>query len=110
MLKRIMLYNLMVMFLMPDFASADWGDVNLFTIITGVVQEPPETRDDLVYQGSTGNESDTDVGYVWLKKGYDFLVRSGANGKLYVTIGIWGTWETTRIYYFDNVIITFIER
>jgi hypothetical protein len=73
MLKRIMLYNLMLMFLMADFASADWGDVNLFTIITGVVQEPPETRDDLVYQGSTGNGSDTDVGYVWLKKGYDFL-------------------------------------
>jgi hypothetical protein len=65
MLKRIMLYNLMVMFLMADFASADWGDVNLFTIITGIVQEPPETRDDLVYQGSTGNESDTDVGYGW---------------------------------------------
>jgi hypothetical protein len=92
------------------FASADWGNVNLFTIITGVVQEPPETPDGLVYQGSTGNGSETDVGYVWLKKDYNFIVQSGTDGILYVVIGVWGTWETTRMYYFDNVRITFTER
>jgi hypothetical protein len=106
-LKPNRLYHINVKY---TFASADWGDVNLFTIITGVVQEPPQTRYDLVCQGDTGNGSDTNVGYIWLRKDYDFFVRSSHDGKLYVVIGIWGTWETTRIYYFDNVKITFTER
>lgn len=106
-LKPDSLYHVNVRY---AFASADWGDVNHFTIITGVLQEPPETRDDLVYQGDTGNSSESDVGYVWLDKDYDFFVRSNPEGRFYVIIGIWGTWETARTYYFDNVRITFKEK
>ena len=91
------------------FASADWGDANLFEIITGVLQEPPRSRYDLVYQGSTGNGAGSDVGYVWLEKSYSFSVESDVTGKLYVVVGVWGVWETPRTYYLDSVKVVFTE-
>ena len=93
-----------------SFASADFGDLNLWTIITGVIQEPPQSRDDLIYQGDTGNGSEADTGYKWLEKSYGFTAQSSSSGKLYVIIGIWGTWETTRTYYVDVVQVSFIEK
>lgn len=91
------------------FASADWGDANLFEIITGVLQEPPRSRYDLVYQGSTGNGAGSDVGYVWLEKSYSFSVESDVTGKLYVVVGVWGVWETPRTYYIDSLKVVFTE-
>ncbi|HVF11178.1 MAG TPA: hypothetical protein VNA16_10265 [Abditibacteriaceae bacterium] len=89
-----------------SLATADFGDVNLWTIITGVRTQPAINRNDLTYQGNTGNGSDTDVGFRWLQKSYNFEVTSGGDGKLYVDIGVWGTWETPRTYYIDNVRVT----
>jgi len=91
-----------------DLASADWGDVNLWTIITGVLPKSPELG--LVYQGHTGNNAEPEDGFVWLQKSYNFSVNSGPEGKLYVMIGVWGTWETARTYYLDNVNISFTAR
>jgi hypothetical protein len=91
-----------------SFASADCGDINLWTIITGVVPEAPQSRDDLIYQKDTGNGS-TGPGYEWLDKSYDFTIQSNSSGKLYVIIGIWGTWETDRTYYVDEVQVSFTE-
>ncbi len=93
-----------------SFASADFGGLNEWRIITGVRTSPAERREDLTYQGSTGNGSGTNVGYVWMQKSYDFEVTAGNDGKLYVDIGVWGTWETFRAYYFDDVRITIAER
>ena len=90
-----------------DLASADWGDMNLWTIITGVMPEPPLQK--LVYQGDTGNSASREEGFVWLRKSYDFDVVSGLDGQVYVAIGVWGTWETARTYYVDNVAISFTE-
>jgi len=86
-------------------ASADWGDVNLWTIITGVV--PESARKEPVYQDSTGNNAGQENGFIWLYKGYDFTVDSGAEGRLIAMIGVWGTWETARTYYIDSVSLTF---
>ena len=91
------------------FASADWGDVNFFTIITGVLHESPTSRDELVYQGETGNGADSNVGYLWLEKSYSFSVESDATGKLCVIVGVWGVWESPRTYYLDNLKIVFAE-
>jgi len=91
-----------------DLASADWGDVNLWTIITGVLPKSPELG--LVYQGHTGNNAEPEDGFVWLQKSYNFSVNSGPEGKLYVMIGVWGTWETARTYYLDNVNISLTAR
>ena len=92
------------------FATADFVSFNLWRIITGVVEMPPETRDDLIFQDYTGNGYDNDVGYIWLNKSYNFIIKSPNDGKLYVIIGIWGTWETPRTYYLDNVNVTFTEK
>ena len=88
-----------------DFATADWGDMNLWTIITSVSPRPPVPG--LLYQGNTGNSARPEDGFVWLRKSYDFDVESGPDGKLYIVIGVWGTWETARTYYLDNVGISF---
>jgi len=91
-----------------DFATADWGDMNLWTIITSVSPQPPVPG--LLYQGDTGNSAKPEDGFVWLHKSYDFDVESGPDGKLYVMIGVWGTWETARTYYLDNVNISFTAK
>jgi len=91
-----------------DFASADWGDMNLWTIITSVSPQPLVPG--LLYHGDTGNSARPEDGFVWLRKSYDFNVKSGPDGKLYVLIGVWGTWETARTYYLDNVSISFTTR
>lgn len=88
-----------------DFASADWGDMNLWTIITSVSPQPPVPG--LLYQGDTGNGARPEDGFVWLHKGYDFDITSGSDGKVYIVIGVWGTWEAARTYYLDNVGISF---
>jgi hypothetical protein len=92
-----------------DFASADYGDLNLWTIITGVLLGPPTKADELTYQRDTGNGADEDEGYKWLHKTYDFDLRTGPEDKIYVVIGVWGTWETARTYYVDNIKITLIK-
>jgi hypothetical protein len=92
------------------FASADWDVANFFRVITGVLQEPPKTRDELVYQGGTGNgHPDSDVGYVWLDSSYTFAVQSNVNGKIYVILGVWGVWETPRTYYLDSIRVVFVQ-
>jgi hypothetical protein len=91
-----------------DFATADWGDVNLWTIITSVSPQPPVPG--LLYQGDTGNSARSEDGFVWLHKSYDFDVESGPDGRVYIVIGVWGTWETARTYYLDNVSISFTAR
>ncbi len=92
-----------------SFASGDYGIANHWTLITGLTQKPAKTRDDLTYQGDTGNGSGT-PGYKWLDKSYDFTMQSGSEGKLYLTIGVWGTWETPRTYYIDGVFVSFQEK
>lgn len=100
-------YHLRVQF---SFATADWGDVNHWTITAGVRTQPAQTRSDLTYQGSTANGEGGDTGYKWLEKSYDLDVISAADGTLYVDIGVAGTWETFRAYYVDHVRVTITER
>jgi len=105
-LKPNTLYRVTVDF---AFATAVFGQMNLWRIIAGVLPDPPQTADDLIYQGDTGNGSDSDVGYKWLQKSYTFDVTSSPDGMLYVFIGVWGTWEVGRTYYIDNVRVSFSE-
>jgi hypothetical protein len=90
-----------------DFASSDWGDLNLWRIIAGVHQTLPKSADMLNFQEDTGIDSSADTGYEWLHKDYSFNVNSGEDGSLTVVIGVWGNWETLRNYYIDNVKVTF---
>ena len=91
------------------FATRDFGDFNLFRIITGVSKNSPEIADDLNFQDDTGHHQDEDIEYIWLEKNYNFSLLTDEDGKIYVSIGVWGTWETPRTYYLDNIKITFTK-
>ena len=88
-----------------DFATSDWGDMNLWTIITGAI--PATGKVEPVFQGNTGNNASEETGYRWLTKSYNIEVNSGSQGHVIVMIGVWGTWETGRTYYVDNIDVTF---
>jgi hypothetical protein len=88
-----------------DLATADYGQLNLFRLIAGALPRAVGDRSDLapVFRGETGNGQSSDVGFRWLPKAYQTVTRSGSDGRLHVLFGIWGTYETTRHYYFDAV-------
>lgn len=88
-----------------QFATADFGDVNLFNIITTVLGSGFSGRDDLNYEGDTGHHTETE-GFVWLEKHFEYIVETDDAGEIYVNIGVWGSWETTRTYYVDSVNVT----
>lgn len=90
------------------FGSADYGDINLFTLITGASTRNPQNADDLIYQGDTGHHQNT-TNLVWMKKNFTFNVQTRSDATIYVYIGVWGTWETTRIYFVDDVSINIKE-
>lgn len=90
-----------------DFATSDFGSFNLFNIITGVTTKNPETADDLTFQDDTGNHREEDIGYIWLNKTYTLTIETTENGSIFVSIGVWGNWETPRTYYIDAVNISF---
>lgn len=88
--------------------TSDWGIVNLFTIITGVHDDPPRTPEELTFQEETGHGGDQDVGNVWLQKSYTFEVEAPADGEVHVAVGVWGTWETARTYFVDALTVRFV--
>jgi hypothetical protein len=92
------------------FGTSDSGDFNLWTLIAGVTAFDPETVSDLVFQGETGTGEDEDLGVVWLEKSHAFTATASPSGELWVSLGVWGTWETHRTYYLDDVRIVFTPR
>lgn len=90
------------------FGTTDWGEFNLFNIITTISADMVTKRDDLVYREDTGHHTDTED-LVWLDKSYDSIVETDSDGIIYINIGVWGNWETTRTYYVDDVNISIIE-
>ena len=72
-----------------DFASADWGDVNLWRILAGAGPVSPASGGPTP-QGSTANGSASDEGHQWLPKVYTLEARSSADGQLFVHVGVWG--------------------
>lgn len=90
------------------FASNDWGDVNNFVLLTGASTSNPEVAADLTTQGSTNNGGVQN--YVWLSKSYSFNVTANSLGKIWIHVGVWGTWETPRTFYYDNVSIKITQQ
>ncbi len=88
-----------------NFATADFGDLNLFNIITTVLGKSLSGRETLNYEGDTGHHSDAE-GYVWLDKEFEYIVETDDSGQIYINIGVWGSWETTRTYFVDELNIT----
>lgn len=95
-----------------DFASADFGDVNLWRVIAGASSVDPETPDDLTFQDETGNGMEEDLGHVWTTRRYQLgtLTANPETGVLWVALGVWGTFETERTYYIDDLELIFTRR
>lgn len=91
------------------FGTADYGSVNLWTIIAGAHGSPPDDATELDFRDNTGTGEPTDEGLVWLDKSYTSTVTADADGMLYVAIGVWGTYEVERTYFIDDVVIDLDE-
>lgn len=89
------------------FGTSDFGDVNLWRILTGVHLDPPRAPEHLGVQGDTGHDQGQVEGPVWTEKEFTFRSRTGADARLWVSVGVWGTWETERTYYLDEVEVAF---
>jgi hypothetical protein len=89
-----------------DFATADFGDLNLFRIIAGGLTHSPVERAELepLFRDETGHGFEDDQ-YRWLTKHYEQTVRSSPDGKLFVLVGVWATYEVTRVYFVDRVTV-----
>lgn len=85
-----------------QFGTLDFGDINLWTIIAGAYPSSPENRDALHYRDDTGGSPARDS-LAWIPKSYQEEVETNSSGKIFVTVGVWGTWETPRTYYMDNL-------
>jgi hypothetical protein len=90
-----------------DFGTSDFGSINLWKLVVGAFGEPPRSAEALepAFRGETGAGEMGD-GVRWLLKKYTSRV-TAHNGEVYVVIGVWGTFETIRTYYIDNVRVTF---
>jgi len=93
--------------------TRDYGTANLFSLITGVTAIEPRTAADLAntfLRDATGNGASSDVGYRWIDKRVELDVTANAEGRLYVVVGVWGTWETARTYYVDTLRVQVVAR
>ena len=92
--------------------TKDFGNANLFKNVAGARAAAPQTGADIqaIARDETGNGATSDVGYRWLSKSYTSTVETDAAGKLYVVVGIWGTWETERSHYVDDLRVRIVEK
>lgn len=90
------------------FGTSDWGDVNLFTIIAGVHEEPPRSPEDLHFQDEdTGHGGNENVGLVWEERNHSLQIVAPSDDTVYIALGVWGTWEAARTYLLDDLTVRF---
>ena len=79
-------------------------------MIAGAHAALPQTREDLTYHGSTSHGEGADAGYLWTDKSYALIAKTDEEGRLYVSLGIWGTWENPRTYHLDDIRIDYVAQ
>jgi hypothetical protein len=93
-----------------QFATRDYGTAGLWQIIAGAGPRAVSFPEELIYHADTGNGSGSDVGYVWRYRDYTFDLRSSSAGKIFVSVGVWGTTVAARTYYVDQVVVSLQKR
>jgi hypothetical protein len=93
-----------------DFASADFGGVNLWQLLVGAGTTSAAQGGALAAPGDTGNGSATDQGFAWLPKSYSTEVISDADGELFVYVGVGATSEFSRAYHVDKLEVTLTRK
>lgn len=86
-----------------DLATADHGVGDAWKLILVARPQPPTTAASLDFQGDTSSGQATNSGIVWAQKRFTVPVQPDEEGRLYLTVGLWGTTPGTRVYWIDNV-------
>jgi hypothetical protein len=93
-----------------QFATSDYGSTGLWKMVAGAGPRAVSLADELVFHDDTGNGSGSDIGFQWRYKAYSFDTKSSNSGKVFVNIGIWGTTNRSRVYYYDQILVSFTRR
>lgn len=88
------------------------GDLGANILITGVLQQSPQSALDLVpaFKDLVSNEDSSPGVYAWAQRKYEFVVRTGDDGLAYTVIGMWGTSQLRHIIFVDSVRVTLTLR
>ena len=89
-----------------QFATLDLP-IGSWQLITFARDADPQTPEDLNFIGDT-YKGDEGEGYRWLSRTFS-TEASAADGTLHVGVGVWGTFETPRQYYVDNLRVEIAE-
>lgn len=86
-----------------DLATEDHGVVEPWTLIVGLGDTAPTTSASLAYNGDTASGGETASGVVWAEKSFTIGAKADEEGRLFLTLGVWGNTAGTRAYWIDNV-------
>jgi hypothetical protein len=86
-----------------DLATTDHGTTEPWKIIVGLRQEAPTGPSELDFQGDTSSGLETAAGAVWTKKTFTVAAKADDEGRLFLSLGVWGTTAGARAYHLDNV-------
>lgn len=83
--------------------TLDHGTTEAWKVIVGVRDQPPTTASALDFQGETSSGVETATGPVWGDKGYTIAAKADDEGRLFLSLGVWGTTTGSREYFLDDV-------
>lgn len=86
-----------------DLATTDHGLAEPWKLIVGARATPPETAAALDFQGDTSSGRETATGVLWVQKRLNIPAQGDEEGRLFLTVGVWGTTAGNRTYWLDNV-------
>ncbi|NJD17917.1 MAG: hypothetical protein FIA95_01335 [Gemmatimonadetes bacterium] len=86
-----------------DLATADHGVADAWKLILTARETPPAGAASLDFQGDTSSGRDTATGVTWVEKRFVLPVQGDDEGKLYLSLGVWGTTPGARTYWVDRV-------
>lgn len=86
-----------------DLGTSDHGSVTPWSLVAMVRPAAPSGAASLEFAGETSSGVETAGGAVWAEKSLTLTAQADKEGRLYLTLGVWGTTTGTRTYWLDNV-------
>lgn len=86
-----------------DLATADHEPAGAWKLIVTARPTSPESASGLDFQGDTSSGLAAATGPQWVEKRFAIPAQADDEGKLYLSVGIWGTTPLTRTYWLDNI-------
>lgn len=86
-----------------DLSTGDHGTVDSWKLVVGLRDAAPTGPAGLDFQGDTSTGSETGSGTVWVEKSFTMAAKADDEGRLFFTLGLWGTSAGSRSFAMDNV-------